>query len=233
VVQLTLRVVLLEPEKPGNIGSVARAMKNFGLGDLWVVHPKVQIDGESRAYAMHGLDILTSAHTVATLDEAIKNIDLVVGTSAVTARSTSNLSRIAVTPREFAANVAESKGRIALIFGRESSGLSNQEVEKCDFMVTIPASHDYNVLNVASAASIVFYELFQIRAQRKVELASVASKHRLLAEFSRLVRSSNLQPHKRKLAERAFRNIISRSFISKRETSLLVGVFRRSAAKLV
>jgi tRNA/rRNA methyltransferase len=230
---MTIRVVLLEPEKPGNIGSVARAMKNFGLGDLWVVHPKVQIDGESRAYAMHGLDILTSAHIVATLDEAIKNMDLVVGTSAVTARSTSNLSRIATTPREFAANVAGSKGSIALVFGRESSGLSNQEVEKCDFMVTIPASHDYNVLNIASAASIVFYELFQIRAQRKFELASVASKHRLLAEFSRLVRSSNLQPHKRKLAERAFRNIISRSFISKRETSLLVGVFRRSVAKLV
>jgi tRNA/rRNA methyltransferase len=230
---LSIRIVLLEPEKPGNIGSVARAMKNFDLSDLWIVHPKAQIDGESRAYAMHGLDILTSAHIAATLDEAITDIDVVVGTSAITARSASNLSRIAITPKDLAKKIAQSEGTIAVVFGRESCGLSNQEASKCDLMLTIPASHEYNVLNIASAASIVFYELFQQREQKKVELASAASKRRLLGQFSRLLSLSDLQPHKRKLVQRAFRNIVSRSFISKREASLLVGVFRKSAAKLV
>jgi len=228
-----VRVVLLEPEKPGNIGAIARSMRNFDLNDLWIVNPKTMIDGEARAYAMRGLQILESARNVQTLNEALKNIHVVVGTSSVAARSSSNVSRVAITPKQLAERVSSTKGSVALVFGRESSGLTNQELDACDFMVTIPASHDYNVLNVATAASIMFYEIFHKTKARQDELASEPSKQRLLIQFDRLTRKCEMQSHRRRLAQRALRNVISRSFISRREASLLVGVFRKAVSRLV
>lgn len=230
---MAIRIILLEPEKAGNVGAVARSMKNFGLGDLWVVNPKVPINGEARAYAMRGLDVLNSARIVETLDEALKGVDVVAGTSSVTATSTSNLSRLSITADQLAKKISTSRGTVGIVFGRESSGLNNREVEACDFMVTIPASRPYNVLNIATAASIVFYEIFQSKAKEKLELASRGSKQMLLQQFNRLVGRCDIQPHKRRLAERAFRNVISRSFISKREASLVLGVFRKASSKLV
>lgn len=231
---MTVRVVLVEPEKEGNIGSVARAMKNFDLDDLWIVNSKVPIGGEAQAYAVHGLDVLSEARIVKMLSEALKGVDIVAGTSAVVASSTSNLLRVAVTPKQMAEKIRITKrGRVAIVFGRESSGLNNKELEVCDFLVSIPASRNYNVLNLATAASIIFYELFQLKTTKNIELASEDSKQRLLAEFDRLARECDLQPHKRRLADRAFRNIISRSFISRREASLLIGVFRKALSKTV
>jgi len=227
-----IRVILLEPEKSGNIGSVARSMRNFDLGDLWIVNPKTRINGEARAFAMRGLPILESAKIVTSFDQAIKDVDAVAGTSSVAARSSSNLSRVAITPKQLAERTSTSKGTLGIVFGRESSGLNNQEVEACDFMVTIPASREYNVLNIAVAASILFYELFHRKAANQSGRASQPAKKRLLLQFDHLAAVSDLQPHKRRLAQRAFRNVISRSFISSREASLLVGIFRKASAKL-
>lgn len=229
---MLIRVILLEPEKSGNIGSVARSMRNFDLGDLWIVNPKTRINGEARAFAMRGLPILESAKIVTSFDQAIKGVDAVAGTSSVAARSSSNLSRVAITPKQLAERTSASKGILGIVFGRESSGLNNQEVEACDFMVTIPASREYNVLNIAVAASILFYELFHSKVANQSGRASQPAKKRLLLQFDHLAAVSDLQPHKRRLAQRAFRNVISRSFISSREASLLVGIFRKASAKL-
>lgn len=226
---MTVRVVLLEPEKEGNIGSIARAMKNFGLNYLWIVNPKIHVASEAIAYAMHGSDVLTAARTVRTLNKALEEVDLVVGTSAIVASNTSNLLRVAITPRQMAERVGSiKKGKVAIVFGRESSGLNNRELEACDFLVSVPASRNYNVLNIAMAASIVFYEIFQVKCTKRIELASGDSKRRLLKEFDRVAKGLDLQSHKRRFACRAFRNIISRSSISRREASLLIGVFRKT-----
>lgn len=231
---MPIRIILVEPEKAGNIGAVARSMKNFNLLDLWIVNPKTPLSIEARAFAMHGYDILSRAKTVGTMSEALRRVDLVAGTSSVAATSTSNLSRVSISPTELAEKIRTFKGKVGIVFGRESSGLSNKEVEACDFMVTIPANRDYNVLNIASAASIIFYEIFQARSKgRSLELASKPAKEQLLLHFDQLVKRSDVQQHKRRLAQRAFRNIISRSFISKREASVLLGVFRKASAKLV
>jgi len=228
---MAIRVILVEPEKAGNIGAIARSMKNFDLNDLWVVNPKVAIDSEARAYSMHGLGVLASARIVKSLDEALRGVDLVAGTSSVVATSRSNLSRMAVTPDRLAAKVHTGKGTVGIVFGRESTGLRNQEVEECDLIVNIPASRSYNVLNIAAAASIIFYEMFRKRtARQKLELASKDSRQRLLRQFSKLMKARDIQPHRRRLAERAFRNIISRSSMSSREASLLLGVFRKASS---
>jgi TrmH family RNA methyltransferase len=230
---MKVRVVLVEPEKAGNIGAVARSMKNFNLSDLCIVNSKTPLTLEARAFAMHGYDVLTRAKKVKTLKQGLRNLDLVVGTSSIVATSKSNLARVSITPFELARRVSAFKGNMGILFGRESSGLSNEEVEACDFIVTIPASGKYNVLNIASAASIVFYELFRTRtARRGPILASKAVKVRLLLEFGRLVNLTGVQRHKRRLVQRSFRNIISRSFMTRREASLLLGVFRRASVKL-
>lgn len=234
MIRMTVRVVLVEPESAGNIGAVARSMKNFELSDLWIVNQKAPLTMEARARAMHGYDVLTRAKRAKTLRQAVKGLDLVVGTSSVAATSRSNLSRVPLTPQELAQRVWRFKGNVGIVFGRESSGLSNKEVEACDCMVTIPASPLYNVLNLASAASIVFYEIFRSRATRNgPPLASESAKARLQSQFNLLVKQSGVQIHKRRLVQRCFRNVISRSFISRREASLLVGVFRRASAKLM
>ena len=230
---MTVRVVLVEPESAGNIGAIARSMKNFGLSDLRIVKPKTPLTAEARAFAMHGFDVLRKAKKVKTLGQALRNVDMVVGTSAVIASSRANITRVPITPRELAQRISALEANVGLVFGRESSGLSNEEMEYCDLMVTIPANRTYNVLNVASAASIVFYELFQTRTARPgPPLASEVVKRRLLMEFGRIVKRSGVQPHKRPLVQRSFRNVISRSFITSREASLLLGVFRRGSAKL-
>jgi TrmH family RNA methyltransferase len=230
---MPVRIVLVEPEKAGNIGAVARSMKNFALSDLWIVNPKTPVTMEARAFAMHGYDVLKKAKTVRTLKQALRRLNLVAGTSAIVATSRSNITRVPITPIDLAHRIATFEGNVGIVLGRESSGLSNEEMEYCDLMVTIPANRDYNVLNIASAASIIFYELFRARAVRPgPPLASQAVKGQLLIEFSKLMTRGGVQRHKRSLAHRSFRNIISRSFITRREASLLVGVLRRASTKL-
>ena len=208
-------------------------MKNFDQRDLWIVNPKTSITVEAKAYAMHGADVLSSAKIVKKLDEALKTIDVVAGTTSVVARSASNLTRTPITPREFGERFMQTRGNLAIIFGRESRGLNNEEIERCDLIITIPASRVYNVLNLAAAVSIILYELFQTTRQASDQrITTRLAKERLLAQFNELVSLSGTQTHKRKLATRAFRNLMSRSFISMRETSLLIGVFRRSNLKI-
>lgn len=231
---MPVRIILVQPEKAGNIGAVARSMKNFALSDLWIVNPRTPVTMEARAFAMHGYDVLRKAKKVKTLRQALRNLNLVVGTSAIVATSRSNITRVPITPPDLAHRIATFEGNVGIVFGRESSGLSNEEMEYCDLMVTIPANRDYNVLNIASAATIIFYELFKTRMNRPgLPLASPAVKKRLLLEFSHLATHSGLQTHKRSLMQRSFRNIISRSFITRREASLLVGLFRRASSKLM
>ena len=226
---------MVEPEKPGNIGSIARSMKNFAQNDLWIINPKTQIDDEARAYAMHGVDVLISAKIRKTIDEAVKDVDLIVGTSSIVPSSPSNLARLPITPKDLVEKLSTVEGRVAIIFGREASGLNNREVEKCDLMVTIPANHEYNVLNLASATSIILYELFQIKdiSTKHFQLATEKATRHLLEQFDLTLSLIQLQKHRRELARRAFRNLIARAFISKREASLLLGVFRKVSTRMM
>jgi len=230
-----IRIVMIEPEKAGNIGSIARSMKNFAQDDLWIVNPKVHIDDEAKAYAMHGVDVLTSAKIRKNMEEAMEDVDLIVGTSSIVPSSPSNLARLPLTPKDLAEKISTVDGRVAIIFGREASGLNNREVKKCDLMVTIPANHEYNVLNLASATSIILYELFQRKNDdmKGFQLATEMTRHRLLEQFDIMLSLVRLQKHRHELARRAFRNLISRAFISKREASLLLGVFRKASARMV
>lgn len=118
---------------------------------------------------------------------------------------------------------------MALLFGRESKGLSNDELNKCDSIVTIPTNPLYKTLNIATASAIILYELWKAKVKHPkgyFEEASRENRLRLIKLFDQFSEYS-LPPYKRKIATKAFQNIISRAFISKREATLIIGVLRK------
>jgi len=231
---LEIRVVLVEPEHEGNIGLIARAMKNFGYSDLWLVNPKAKLGFQAGMLASHAKDLLARAKVTANLEDAFRSCNYVVATTAIVGRSPSNLGRRSLDLREFASKTASMKGRAALLFGRESKGLTNDEIMKCDLVVTIPTSRSYRTLNVAMAVAVTLYELRTTQGKGLVhsERASKGSREMLLKVFEELAIGVCLPQHRIPLAKRALNNVISRSLISKREASLIVGVMRRAAERI-
>lgn len=152
-----LRIILIGTTHPGNIGSAARAMKVMGLSRMVLVSPKHFPSGEATALASNADDILKNAQVVETFDEAIAGCGLVLGTTAH-ARSlpwpTLDLKGAATHA------VAEaSRHEVAIVFGREKTGLHNEEVERCHHIVTIPTAEEYTSLNLAQAVQLMMYEL--------------------------------------------------------------------------
>ena len=152
------RIILINTFHPGNIGSAARAMKTMGLSDLYLVTPQRYPDAEADAMAAGAMDVLKNARVFASLDDAIADCSLVIGTSARSRNSASN--RPMLEAEDCAeALLKESNHPVALVFGQETMGLTNEELEKCHFHTCIDANPDYPVLNVASAIQILCYEL--------------------------------------------------------------------------
>jgi len=151
------RVVLVETSHPGNIGAVARAMKNMGLRELVLVNPAEFPHEKAFARSSGAHDVLDQARVVGTLQEAISDCVEVVGASA---RSRS-LTWPVINPRDCAAQLWEKRetGPMALVFGREDSGLTNEELQRCHYHVHIPADESYSSLNLAMAVQVVTYEL--------------------------------------------------------------------------
>ncbi|MGQ9543770.1 MAG: RNA methyltransferase [Candidatus Bathyarchaeia archaeon] len=230
---MEVRVVLVEPEHEGNIGLIARSMKNLGFDDLWLVNPKVKLGPEARALASRAQDILSGVKVTGNLEDALEGCDYVAATTAIVGRSPSNLSRTPITLREFTQKILGPNIRVAILFGRESRGLTNNEISRCDLVIHIPTDPTYKTLNMAIAASIILYEIRIARLKlRRSECASREVRWRLLEIFEELSREVGLPPHRIPLAKKALRNVISRGLVSRREASLLIGTLRRAADKL-
>ena len=152
-----IRIVLVNTTHPGNIGSAARAMKTMGLSRLHLVAPCDFPSGQARALASGATDLLDSATVVETLAEAVADCALVVGSSA----RVRGISLPLAGPREMAGEaVAEAaSGQVALVFGREDRGLTNEELCLCHRQVHIPSDPDFSSLNLASAVQVLSYEL--------------------------------------------------------------------------
>ncbi|MFT6806307.1 MAG: tRNA (cytidine32/uridine32-2'-O)-methyltransferase [Glaciecola sp.] len=152
-----IRIVLVNTSHPGNIGSAARAMKTMGLSQLVLVNPITAPDGKSIALAAGAGDVLANAKTVSTLAEAVADCGLVIGTSA----RSRTLSWPMLEPRGCGEKMISevSKYPVALVFGRENNGLSNEELQQCHFHVCIPANPDYSSLNLAAAVQTLCYEV--------------------------------------------------------------------------
>jgi len=154
-----IRIVLVNTTHPGNIGAAARAMKNMGLADLVLVDPKRFPDPEASARSSRADDILEQARVVSTLEEAVADCQLVIGTSA----RQRHLSWPLISPRQMADLVKENTEQqaisVALVFGREDRGLMNEELALCHYHVHIPTEESFSSLNVAAAVQVLAYEL--------------------------------------------------------------------------
>lgn len=153
-----IKIVMVETTHPGNIGAAARAMKNMGLSQLALVNPQCLVDSSAYARASGADDVLAQAVKFDSLTAALADCQLVIGTSA----RTRTLVWPGLTPNSLACKVAElsDQERVAVVFGREHSGLTNDELQHCHYSVTIPTNPDFSSLNVASSIQVVCYEIY-------------------------------------------------------------------------
>lgn len=227
-----IRVILVEPKSEGNVGAVARSMRNFGARDLVLVNP-CHLGDEAYKRAMHGIEILQAAKTADSFDSATKGADLVVGTSGIDTRSEKRFARISVPPRELAIRLAPMQGTVAVAFGREDFGLFETELARSDLLVTIPAAADYPILNLSHAVAIVLYELFVARASTRARRdASGLEKEKLHEALASLLEATDYPVHKRARTKIMFRRLVGRAVPSKWEFHALMGVFQRATKRV-
>lgn len=249
-----IRVVLIQTSHPGNIGSAARAMKTMGLSDLCLVSPKSFPDDVANTMASNAEDLLESAIVVDSLQDAIGDCHLVIGSSARHERS---LSWDVFDPRrcgEVVADVILQKGRqgkVALVFGRERTGLTNEELALCHHLVHIPTNPDYSSLNVASAVQILAYEcrvgLLSNIALNKKQLdetvnhskdEEIVTSNDMQGYYDQLeklmIESQFLDPNEPRFLMTRLRRLYGRISISRSELNILRGMlssFKKTISK--
>ncbi len=221
---------MVRPHGTGNIGSVARAIKNFGAGELAIVGKARTRSFWARAMAVHGRDVLADAKCYDSIRAAIADCALVVGT---TCRS-GLYRRHSRTPREAAPGIAAAaqKGKVALLFGPEDHGLSNKDLEHCQLLVTIPTDPEYQSLNVAQAVVICLYELYVAAlapaAEDGIQRAAAEQIERLFDIMrNSLLRIGFLDLENPEHMLLAFRRIFGRAGLEGKDVRILTGMFRQ------
>lgn len=224
-----ITIVLVEPLYDINVGYIARVMKNFSLKNLLVVNPQCEIGDVALRYAMHGREILLNMKKVDSLTAVFEKYDLVVATSGKTSMSKQYRRRF-LTPEELVELISKFEGQVAILFGREDIGLTNDIVESSDLLVSIPANPEYSTLNISHAVAIIAYVIFNhlLKSRRKLlKIASKKDRELLLEILSRLFEKTHIPSHKLKKAILVMRRILGRASITKEETYALLTAFRR------
>lgn len=236
----SIRVVLVAPQEPMNVGAVARAMRNFGLSDLWLVAPEptvaktLEAPLNEKAYhlAVRAEVILDQARRSQTLLEAVRDCVLVVGT---TVRGRDVYTGPLVSPRTLTPEVlkAATKGKVALVFGRETFGLTNDELDLSQFILRIPTAPEQTNLNLAQAVLLVAYELF-IGAQNPPDPPAdqPAGRRDLEALFDDLERYvleiGFTDPRRLPYTRRRLRRILHKATLTDPEVKMLRGFLHQS-----
>jgi len=216
-----ISVILVRPETAGNIGAVARVMANFDLKNLILVNPRCKhLSSEARKRAKNAQDVLENAKIVS----KIPKMDYIIATSAITGEKYN--PRSPLTPKQLC-KIIPAKGKIGLLFGPESSGLTKEEILAADFVVTIPSSKKYSTLNLSHACSIIFYELFK-KEENIHELASLKDKEILLDYINKIIDRMEFPTSGKKETQRIiWKRLVGKSFLTKREAFVLMGFFKR------
>jgi len=226
------KIVLSHTTHPGNIGAAARAMKVMGLSQLALVNPSQFPSAEASQRASKASDLLANAQLYQTINEAISDCRLVVGASVRTRTLPSRL----VTPRELVKIVEQNPSNVpvALLFGTENSGLTNDELHLCHYQVYIPTNPDYSSLNLASAVQLISYELRlafsdmkQLPEQRVIDNERIISRQQLdglLAHFEKVMTETKyLNPEHRKQIDNRMSRLFSKAEVTESENRVLRG----------
>jgi len=221
-----LRIVLVRPKDPANIGASARAMKNFGLAELYLVAPQRKLSRHAYALASHAEDVLDAAITCDTVAEALTGCTLALGTTARPRAAEAHI----YTPRE-AATALPREGA-AVLFGPEDYGLSNDDLRHCQGYIRIPTA-EYASLNLAQAVQLVAYEWFLADDQENVAVtpSEPASRELLEGMYTHLLETLHhigyTDAQREASADTLFRSIFDRARLNEREVSALRGLWRQ------
>lgn len=236
-----VRTVLVRPTHGGNVGATARALKNMGLSELYLVAPEDYPTPEATARAADAKDILDKAVVCADLDQALADCHFVVGTSA-------RLRYIAwpmLDPRACADRLLSEaqSGRVALLFGQERTGLTNAELDRCHALVYIPSNPVYSSLNLACAVQVMAYEIYRVAtegaalAPKPLEPpASVEDVERFYQHLERaLVEVEFLDPANPRMLMRRLRRLFNQARLDQNDVNILRGIltaFQKARSKL-
>jgi len=234
-----ISVCLVDPQTPGNVGTIARAMKNFDLDDLLLIDPpELEPEGEAYGFAGHARqDVLPGAEEI-TFDDLCANYHT-VGFTAITGEDSRKHVRFPYsTPADLTEELRGVDAPVALVFGREDKGLSNEELERLDQVASIPASEAYPVMNLGQSATVTLYELRSLTLD-DTQLPDVEPHHAGAEEIERLhdywdefLHAMGHREHKHEKTVRMFRRLIGRVKPTDREVTTLLGVLRRATDQL-
>ena len=229
-----LDVVLVRPKEDGNVGAVARVARNFGAERLVLVAPRAKVGAEAQRRAMGGLVLLRKAAKFSSFEAAVKDADLVVGTTDMsTGRSNAYLRR-SVSPERLGELLLPLTGKVALVFGPEDNGLSRTELARCDLLVHIPARREFPTLNLSHAAAIVLYAVHRAKGPSDPEttpapeevLLNGTEKELFLVRVDQLLTRTGYPAHKRRSLILLFRRALGRSTPSEAEYRMMLGLFK-------
>ncbi|MFX1406622.1 MAG: RNA methyltransferase [Promethearchaeota archaeon] len=243
---ISFTIVLVQPETAGNIGFIARNMKNFNFENLVIFNPIESIQNilshETQGYAMHGSDILSNAMIIEIKNQEnhiqkfhkfMSSFDLVVATTAK-GMHFRNIRRLPIFIEDFKLPISKKPLNIALVFGKESRGLTNEEIEIADILVRIPSNDDYPTLNLSHACSIILYEINKKRnvlnlgrGNKPILLANKQERYILYQIISNVINKLKVRTHKKEKILFSFKNVFERAIITKKELSLILGVFSK------
>jgi tRNA/rRNA methyltransferase len=222
-----LAIVLVGPRNPLNIGAAARAMSNFGFGDLRLVRPYDAAFREARS-AARGLPVLRAARVYDSLSAAVADCTVVVGATGVARRTLAH----PLLPLPAAARRLRRRARAALLFGNEKSGLSNEELSHCHWLLTIPTAETNDSLNLGQAVAVCLYEITrgqrgssQEKKTQEASASDLEQLHRMLVEAA--ARSGYSQPRTAGSTELKLRRLLHRLRIRSGDAALWLGLFRQ------
>ena len=243
---LIFTIILVQPEHSGNIGSIARVMENFNFKNLVIYNPIESVDNilsyETQGFAMHGKDILFNAKIIDVKNQdnhltefkkILEKFDYIIATTA-RGKSFSNIRRLAIFPEDLTLPISVKPLKIAILFGKESRGLTNEEISLADILLRVPTNSEYSALNISHACGIILYEIFKkinlltiSRGEHPVLLADRKDRLILYNIIKNIIEKLKIRSYKEENVFLAFKNIFGRSLMSTKELSLILGLFSK------
>lgn len=222
-----MRIVLVEPQHPGNVGAVARAMANFGISDLALVNG-CEINDDGYARSKSGRPILENLKRFNTMEKALADCDIAIGTSGIKPEGDKRWFRAPNDVKKIN-QLINKRENPALIFGRENYGLYREELALCEVTITIPTNPDYPILNLSHAVGIVLYEIKRkekVKSPKKRKAVSQEEFERLVNRIMNMLENSSYPERRLDRSRTTLRRLISRGNPDEGEYENLMGIFK-------
>ncbi|MCK5139860.1 MAG: TrmJ/YjtD family RNA methyltransferase [Nanoarchaeota archaeon] len=228
-----ISVVLIEPKWASNVGAVARVMANFDFSELILVDPKCKTDElDAVKRAKHALSILKKAKIKKWKD--LGKFDYLIATTSKLG-SDYNIPRLPISPEQLSSKLSKinlKNKKIGLVFGREGEGLHNDEIRKCDMIVSVPTSVKYAAMNLSHSVAVVLYEIFKASKNKKIgegiSLVGKKEKDNLINLINKTIGGLEFSTKEKKETQKTlWKRLVGKSFLTKREAFALFGFFRK------